>query len=171
MNDTQCALAGCIALSICTVERESFPEKTCEEGDKVDRILKRLASDRTSSSLKTRRNTYFALDHFDCSSKMKVIPNIIDTNDNSSVEVFRIDSLQTCLCPPSYYGNQCQFQSQRISLTVQFRKECAPNCRGIYGMIVTLIDSDNHIHSYDRFTYIYFIKIDQSLQRKITPFE
>jgi hypothetical protein len=26
-----------------------------------------------------------------------------------------------CLCPPSYYGDHCQYQNQRISLTLQFR--------------------------------------------------
>ena len=27
----------------------------------------------------------------------------------------------TCLCPPSYYGDTCQYQNQRISLGIQFR--------------------------------------------------
>ena len=27
----------------------------------------------------------------------------------------------TCLCPPSYYGSQCEYQNQRISLSIQFR--------------------------------------------------
>ncbi|CAF4447931.1 unnamed protein product, partial [Adineta steineri] len=26
----------------------------------------------------------------------------------------------TCLCPPSYYGNQCQYQNQRLSLSIRF---------------------------------------------------
>ncbi|CAF4520202.1 unnamed protein product, partial [Rotaria sp. Silwood2] len=24
-----------------------------------------------------------------------------------------------CLCPPSYYGDRCQYQSQRVSLSIQ----------------------------------------------------
>ncbi|CAF4372097.1 unnamed protein product, partial [Rotaria sordida] len=26
-----------------------------------------------------------------------------------------------CLCPPSFYGNFCQYQNQRVSLTLQFQ--------------------------------------------------
>ncbi|CAF1049025.1 unnamed protein product [Adineta steineri] len=26
----------------------------------------------------------------------------------------------TCLCPLSYYGNQCQFQNQHLSLAIKF---------------------------------------------------
>ncbi len=26
-----------------------------------------------------------------------------------------------CLCPPNYYGDECQFQNQLVSLTVQIR--------------------------------------------------
>ncbi|CAF1238535.1 unnamed protein product [Adineta ricciae] len=26
----------------------------------------------------------------------------------------------TCLCPPNYYGNQCQYQNQRVILAIQF---------------------------------------------------
>ncbi|CAF4253863.1 unnamed protein product, partial [Rotaria magnacalcarata] len=26
----------------------------------------------------------------------------------------------TCLCPPSFYGDRCQYQNQRVSLTLTF---------------------------------------------------
>ncbi|CAF4431036.1 unnamed protein product, partial [Adineta steineri] len=27
----------------------------------------------------------------------------------------------TCLCPASYYGHTCQYQNQRVSLTIRFQ--------------------------------------------------
>lgn len=65
-----------------------------------------------------------------------------------------LEKIERCLCPPSYYGNRCQFQSQRVSLTLQLSKECAPTCHGIYNIIVTLIDDHSIIHSYEQITYI-----------------
>ena len=62
--------------------------------------------------------------------------------------------MELCLCPPSYYGNQCQFQSQRVSLTVKFRKECAPNCDGVYSIVLMLVDQNRTIYSYEQLTYI-----------------
>lgn len=61
---------------------------------------------------------------------------------------------EQCLCPPSYYGNRCQFQNQRVSLALQFSKECAPICHGVYGIVLILVDNDQDIHSYEQLTYI-----------------
>ena len=33
---------------------------------------------------------------------------------------FGQNKTDSCLCPSSYYGNRCQFQSERVSLTLQF---------------------------------------------------
>ena len=64
------------------------------------------------------------------------------------------ETIEHCLCPPSYYGDRCQFQSQRVSLTVKFTKECVSNCHGVYGIVFTLVDQNHIIHSYERLTYI-----------------
>lgn len=58
-----------------------------------------------------------------------------------------------CLCPPTYYGNRCQFQSQRVSLTLQFRYACDLNCIYMLEMIVSLYDDDGEIHSQEQFLY------------------
>jgi hypothetical protein len=47
-----------------------------------------------------------------------------------------------CFCPPSYYGDHCQFQSQRVSLTLGMRKICAPDCTAVFGLLVTLFDNE-----------------------------
>ncbi|CAF4187431.1 unnamed protein product, partial [Adineta steineri] len=58
-----------------------------------------------------------------------------------------------CFCPPNYYGNRCQYQNQRVSLTLTLATVEQPV---IYAIIITLIEDDNdqqEIHSYHQFTY------------------
>jgi hypothetical protein len=61
-----------------------------------------------------------------------------------------------CLCPPSFYGGTCQYQNQRVSLTLQFRAFSASR-RTLFALIISLIDDSNEriIHSYQQFTYLY----------------
>ncbi|CAF2407670.1 unnamed protein product [Rotaria sp. Silwood2] len=58
-------------------------------------------------------------------------------------------TIMACLCPPSFYGNRCQYQNQRISLTMQFQT-ISDSRRTLFAIIVSLIDdSDERIfHSY-----------------------
>jgi hypothetical protein len=58
-----------------------------------------------------------------------------------------------CLCPPSYYGAQCEYQNQRVSLTIRARVEA--EWRTLFTFLITLIDDDEHaINSYDQFSYL-----------------
>ena len=62
----------------------------------------------------------------------------------------------TCLCPPSFYGDMCQFQNQRISLTIKLQVY-SDSRRTPFAVVVTLID-DTHeriIHSHHQLTYLY----------------
>ena len=61
----------------------------------------------------------------------------------------------TCLCPPSYYGDQCQYQNQRISLIIKFRA-LSDSWQTLFAIIILLIDDSNEriIHSYEQFTYL-----------------
>jgi hypothetical protein len=60
-----------------------------------------------------------------------------------------------CLCPPSYYGDICQYQNQRVSLTLQFRVS-SDSVQTPFIIIVSLIeDTDERIiHSSEQFTYL-----------------
>jgi hypothetical protein len=62
----------------------------------------------------------------------------------------------TCLCPPSFYGNMCQYQNQRVSLTLQFQTY-SDSRRTLFAVIVSLIDDTKErlIHSYQQFNYLY----------------
>ncbi|CAF0942894.1 unnamed protein product [Adineta steineri] len=58
-----------------------------------------------------------------------------------------------CFCPPNYYGDQCQYQNQRVSLTLALATVKKPI---IFAIVVTLMEHDNdrqEIHSYHQFTY------------------
>jgi hypothetical protein len=61
----------------------------------------------------------------------------------------------TCLCPPSYYGDQCQYQNQRVSLTLQFQT-LSQSRRTPLAVVVSLIDDTNEriVHSHQQFTYL-----------------
>ncbi|CAF1554855.1 unnamed protein product, partial [Adineta ricciae] len=45
-----------------------------------------------------------------------------------------------CFCPPSYYGDRCQYQSERVSLTLGV---FAADSRMLYEIAVSLFDDDN----------------------------
>ena len=63
----------------------------------------------------------------------------------------------TCLCPPSFYGDLCQYQNQRVSLTIQFQT-FSDSRQILFALIVSLIDDSDErtIHSYQQLTYLYF---------------
>lgn len=56
-----------------------------------------------------------------------------------------------CFCPPSYYGDFCQYQNQRVVLKLGL---ALANQRGLYGVVITLFDDDDdreEINSYDQY--------------------
>ncbi|UJR18664.1 hypothetical protein I4U23_005572 [Adineta vaga] len=65
------------------------------------------------------------------------------------------DRKQSCLCPQSYYGDRCQYQSDRVSLTLQFRRDAAPDdIREVFTVVIALLDNTGVIHSIDYITYL-----------------
>ncbi|CAF3113962.1 unnamed protein product [Rotaria sp. Silwood2] len=61
----------------------------------------------------------------------------------------------TCLCPPSFYGDMCQYQNQRVSLTMQYRA-FSDAWRTPFVLVVMVIDDSDErtIHSHEQFTYL-----------------
>ena len=72
---------------------------------------------------------------------------------NRGIFVRHSEEERRCLCPPSYYGERCQFQSQRVSITVQLR---AAEHRTRIAVVLTLIDDKENIHSHEQLTYVPF---------------
>ena len=58
----------------------------------------------------------------------------------------------SCLCPPSYYGDQCQYQNQRIGLTIQIR--ATSDWATLFTFLIFLIDDETNIESHDHIEYL-----------------
>ncbi|CAF1181363.1 unnamed protein product [Adineta steineri] len=66
-----------------------------------------------------------------------------------------LERKEYCLCPQSYYGDRCQYQSDRVSITLQFRRQTIPeNIQEVFSFVVNLFDNNDVIHSSDYFTYL-----------------
>jgi hypothetical protein len=60
-----------------------------------------------------------------------------------------------CLCPPNYFGARCQWQNQRISLTIQLVWRSTLSTTRIFQVIVLLIDQNEQIAPYhEQTTYM-----------------
>src|SRR6185295_7997443 len=57
-----------------------------------------------------------------------------------------------CLCPPNYYGERCEYQNERVSLSIQIKT--SGEWRTIFTLIAILIDNENIIHSSDQIIYV-----------------
>ncbi len=63
-------------------------------------------------------------------------------------------SNRTCMCPPSYYGNLCQYQNQRISLTLRLTSNERHTTYVIVIMLIKDNDEQQEINAHDQFIYI-----------------
>ena len=73
------------------------------------------------------------------------------------VPLFTDDKYETiaCLCPPNYFGDRCQWQNQRISLTLQFIWRSTASTNLIFQAMIVLVDEYGHIAPYhEEITYI-----------------
>ncbi|CAF4253811.1 unnamed protein product [Rotaria sp. Silwood2] len=62
---------------------------------------------------------------------------------------------KTCLCPPSYYGDRCQYQNQRVSLTMEINAP-SNSRQTLFVLVISLIDDSEEkiIHSYEQLSYL-----------------
>ena len=60
-----------------------------------------------------------------------------------------------CLCPPSYYGQRCEYQNQRVSLTLRFHTHHSPFIwrTTLFQFFILLLDEESTIQSYEQITY------------------
>ncbi|CAF1489157.1 unnamed protein product [Adineta ricciae] len=58
----------------------------------------------------------------------------------------------TCLCPPSYYGDKCQYDNERVSLTLQI--QATSDGHNVFVFIIILIDNEGQIQSHDFIEYL-----------------
>ncbi|CAF1244459.1 unnamed protein product [Adineta steineri] len=87
---------------------------------------------------------------------------------NRGIVIFEGKSYEkTCLCPPNYYGDRCQWQNQRVSLTLQIRPLGSYEKKlSIYHIFIYLIDEQNGIiHNYEEIKYIQSIDCNTKYNR------
>ncbi|CAF1178378.1 unnamed protein product [Adineta steineri] len=58
------------------------------------------------------------------------------------------NQIKTCFCPPNYYGSQCQWQNQRISLTIQLVWRSNRFTPVVFQVLIILIDEYGQIAPY-----------------------
>ena len=65
------------------------------------------------------------------------------------------DGRELCFCPPSFYGDQCEYQNERVGLIIQFRA-LSSSWQTLFDIAVFLIDDSDQrrIHSSEQFTYL-----------------
>ncbi|CAF4455972.1 unnamed protein product [Rotaria sp. Silwood2] len=69
--------------------------------------------------------------------------------------LFNDQNTQKCLCPPSYFGSQCQWQNQRISLTLQLVYRTDTYIMTAFQVVVMLIDERSQSVSYhEQITFV-----------------
>ncbi|CAF3944130.1 unnamed protein product, partial [Adineta steineri] len=69
--------------------------------------------------------------------------------------LFGINQTKVCLCPPNYFGSQCQWQNQRVSLTLQFKMQSIAISTVVFELIIMLIDEKGIIApNHEQITYI-----------------
>ncbi|UJR24260.1 hypothetical protein I4U23_027227 [Adineta vaga] len=125
------------------------------------------------SDLSKKSIVYFALysnqlNNNDYSNKKIKENNLLESNiknhDDKTLDLARIwrcnrglpirnkNNFLMCLCPPSYYGDRCQYQNQRISLILQL--QAIADFRTVFTIVIMLIDNNDQINSYEHINYL-----------------
>ncbi|CAF1427844.1 unnamed protein product [Adineta ricciae] len=98
-------------------------------------------------------------DSFKVSNDLKIIQQQSQCHRGLSIRTWLDNeynqSIITCFCPLSYYGDQCQYQNQRVTLGLRFRS-LSDSIRTLFVIIISLIDQSNKriVHSVEQFTYL-----------------
>ncbi|CAF3923216.1 unnamed protein product [Adineta steineri] len=126
------------------------------------------------NQLETNKIKYFSIhttlnypqletnDTIEWHNEQNLIENIDNMEINSSLSawscnrglIVRIRSTNEyrCMCPPSYYGNVCQYQNERVSLTLGLVQSSRDD---VYIILIILINNKTkEIQSYEQLEYI-----------------
>ncbi|CAF1285960.1 unnamed protein product [Adineta steineri] len=79
-----------------------------------------------------------------------------------------IDDNNTCLCPPSYYGNRCQYQQAHVSIIIQVMKSTYFDQQyDLFSFVVMLIHNNNHSETIISSEYTYYVSRLDCLKKTV----
>ncbi|CAF1137687.1 unnamed protein product [Didymodactylos carnosus] len=87
---------------------------------------------------------------------------------NRGIFVFGVNETQICLCPPSYYGDKCQYQSERLSVYLGVETTIKYDTN-IYKLLIRLQTSTNMFYDYIDFIIFNYYKSDRHIVYLLTP--
>lgn len=98
-------------------------------------------------------------------ARRRTIRNALSDNDDDDMQLRQawycnrgilayVDKEEHCLCPPAYYGSRCEYQNQRVSLTLQFLRESGPILRTVFHILLLLVADDGEVESHDSIIYV-----------------
>jgi hypothetical protein len=106
-----------------------------EQYPKIDENIQSISFE----NIKSEKRTY-SLINYNCLC-----------NKGYSIESFGRKSY--CLCPPSYYDDYCQYQSERLTLLIKIQFQYDINPSLVYRLIIHLLDENNQTISNDEIVY------------------
>ncbi|CAF3389276.1 unnamed protein product [Rotaria sp. Silwood1] len=145
-SNSICSPNGHLCLSLVTYELTCLPLSLAGNG-KVD------CRGGTDERMYCRRNLSIPMDSIryrcrnstTCTSMNNVCPDAPLPGETDQ-----------CFCPPSYFGNRCQYQNQRISLTIQFRLTQEPERQTVFHILILIISNNEsrYVQSSEQIIYI-----------------
>ncbi|CAF1190284.1 unnamed protein product [Adineta ricciae] len=128
-------------------------EWACDFGYKIERAIPNQFEITRFSLIKNRNKT------------MITANNSVLWLCHRGILIYDTNMEYHCLCPPSYHGSQCQYQSER--LTVSFRMDIVSTMKvkSIYQLIFYLLDEEENPLAVE--SYIYALTIHLSLKHLI----
>ena len=141
----------------------------CDRGDDEQICHQKFLHSRLNFEMRKQQIIYFSLDTR-TSLETPITnskENLLEEENHSENSCYRgldikvwLDNKSNltkliCLCPPSYFGNQCQYQNKRISLTIQFQT-LSYSWQIPFTILILLIDHTDQriIHSYQQLVYL-----------------
>ncbi|CAF4129440.1 unnamed protein product, partial [Adineta steineri] len=73
---------------------------------------------------------------------------------NHGIYVHRSDKRFKCFCPPSFYGDRCQYQNQFIGLILYVQRKSLRDHASIFRIVVVLLDTRKNILFQEQIVYI-----------------